>query len=93
MALPALRKLCGYGQPRLTELTVILAHAFPKKSPKTRLIRGRLDLSDGTARMRISQEQGNGVLHSLVGCDLLAEIPAGSGPLPAGTAVAACLIP
>ena len=93
VVLPALRKLCGYGQPRLTELTVTLAQEFPKKSPKTRLIRGRLDLSGGTARMRLSQEQGNGVLHSLVGCDLLAEIPAGSGPLPAGTALAACLIP
>ena len=93
VVLPALRKLCGYAQPRLTELTVTLAEDFTKKSPKTRLIRGTLDLADGTAKMHVSHAQGNGVLHSLVGCDLLAEIPAGSGKLPAGTKLSAYLIP
>ncbi len=93
VVLPALRKLRGLAEPRLTELPVTLAEDFPKRSPKTRLIRGTLDLSDGTARMRVSRAQGNGVLHSLVGCDLLAEIPAGSGRLPAGTRLTAYLIP
>ena len=93
VVLPALRKLRGMAEPRLTELTAALAEDFGKKSPKTRLIRGRLDLSDGTARMHVSRAQGNGALHSLVGCDLLAEIPAGSGPLPAGTGLTAWLIP
>ena len=93
VVLPALGKLKGLREPRLTELPVTLAEDFPKKSPKTRLIRGTLDLSDGTARMHVSRAQGNGVLHSLVGCDLLAEIPAGSGKLPAGTRLSAYLIP
>ena len=93
VVLPALRKLCGYKDPRLTEITVSLAEDFGKKSPKTRLIRGTLDLADGTARMHVSHAQGNGVLHSLSGCDLLAEIPAGSGKLPAGTQLRAYLIP
>ena len=93
VVLPALRKLCGHREPRLSELQVTLAEDFGKKSPKTRLIRGTLDLSDGTARMHVSHAQGNGVLHSLVGCDLLAEIPAGSGRLPAGTRLNAFLIP
>lgn len=93
VVLPALRKLCGFAKPRLTELTVTLAEDFGKKSPKTRLIRGTLDLADGTAKMHVSHAQGNGVLHSLVGCDLLAEIPAGSGRLPAGTKLSAYLIP
>lgn len=93
VVLPALRKLCGFREPHLTEISVVLAEDFKKKSPKTRLIRGTLELADGTARMRVSKAQGNGVLHSLVGCDLLAEIPAGSGPLPAGTRLGAYLIP
>ena len=93
VALPALRKLCGYAEPRLPEIPVVLEEGFSKKSPKTRLIRGTLDLSDGTARMRVTHAQGNGVLHSLVGCELLAEIPAGSGKLPAGTKLTAYLIP
>ena len=93
VVLPALRKLRGLREPRLTELTVALAAEFGKKSPKTRLIRGRLRFADGTAVMDVSRAQGNGVLHSLSGCDLLAEIPAGSGKLPAGTRLTAYLIP
>ena len=93
VVLPALQKLCGYGQPRLTELPVTLAEDFPKNTTRARLVRGRLDLTDGTARMRLAEGQGSGILHSLAGCDLLAEIPAGSGPLPAGTRLTAWLIP
>ena len=93
VVLPALRRLRGMGEPLLKELPVTLAGDFGKKSPKTRLIRGVLDLTDGTAKMRVSHAQGNGVLHSLSGCDLLAEIPAGSGKLPAGTVLNAYLIP
>ena len=93
VVLPVLRKLRGLKQPLLTEIPVVLAEDFRKKSPKTRLIRGVLDLSDGTARMHVSKGQGNGVLHSLIGCDLLAEIPAGSPALSAGTMLQAYLIP
>ena len=93
VVLPLIRKLRGLNRPLLQELPVVLAEDFRKKSPKTRLIRGVLDLSDGTARMHVSKGQGNGVLHSLIGCDLLAEIPAGSPALPAGTALQAYLIP
>ena len=93
VVLPCLRKLRGLREPRLTEISVTLAEDFNKKSPKTRLIRGTLDLTDGTARMHVSKGQGNGVLHSLIGCDLLAEIPAGSPKLPAGTKLSAYLIP
>lgn len=93
VVLPVLRRLRGLSDPCLTEIPVVLAEDFRKKSPKTRLIRGILDLSDGTARMHVSKGQGNGVLHSLIGCDLLAEIPAGSPRLPAGTRLTAYLIP
>lgn len=93
VVLPVLRKLRGLSEPRLSELPVVLAEEFGKKSPKTRLIRGTLDLSEGCARMHVSKGQGNGVLHSLIGCDLLAEIPAGSPKLPAGSKLKAYLIP
>ena len=93
VVLPALRRLRGCAAPRLTELTVTLGTDFGKKSPKTRLIRGKLRFAEGAAVMDVSRAQGNGVLHSLTGCDLLAEIPAGSGKLPAGTKLTAYLIP
>ena len=41
-------------------------------------------LSDGEVCMSLGKEQGNGVLSSTMGCDAMAIVPAGSGPLPAG---------
>jgi molybdopterin molybdotransferase len=85
LALPALRAMRGCADPIPAELTLTLAEAFPKPSWGTRILRGRLDLRDGTARFCLSGEQGNAVLSSAIGCDALAIVPAGSGPLEAGT--------
>ncbi len=85
IARPALRKLCGREDCLPDPFPVTLAEGFDKKSPVTRLLRGRLDLSDGTAKMRLPKDQGNVVLSSTVGCNVMAVVPAGSGPLPAGT--------
>ena len=84
VALPALKKLCGCRHCLPRELTVTLLDGFGKKSPVTRLLRGTLVLSDGEVRMSLGKEQGNGVLSSTMGCDAMAIVPAGSGPLPAG---------
>ena len=43
------------------------------------------DLSDGTVRIDVPKQQKNSALTSTAGCDVMAVIPAGSGPLPAGT--------
>ncbi|UQZ88922.1 molybdopterin molybdenumtransferase MoeA [Deltaproteobacteria bacterium Smac51] len=92
VALPCLRKLCGHRRflPRMTKVTLI--DSFNKKSPNTRIISGRLDISDGTVRMRASVMQGNSILRTLVGCDVMAVIPAGSPPLAAGTVLDAYLL-
>lgn len=92
VVMPVLRKLAGQNDFIPQEITVTLADDFPKKSRCTRLLRGRLDISDGTARIRISQKQGNVVISSAIGCDVLAIIPAGSGPLSAGTPLKGFLI-
>ena len=85
VALPALKKLCGrrFCLPR--EVTVTLLEGFYKKSPVARLLRGTLVLTDGEVKMALSPKQGNGVLSSAMGCDAMAVIPAGSGPLASGT--------
>ena len=57
-----------------------------------RVLRGRLDLTDGTARLRLTGGQSNGVLSSAIGCDALAVIPAGSGPIAPGTLLKGYLI-
>lgn len=85
VVLPALYKLSGRQSYLPEEIQVTLLEDFPKKSPKPRLLRGTLALKDGSAGMHITGEQGNGILHTMIGCDLLALVPAGSGPLKAGT--------
>lgn len=84
-ALPALRRLRGLGDPLPTPIRATLVRGFKKKSPATRFLRGRLDLSAGTVRFDASGDQGNVVLSSLIGCDAFVLIPAGSGPVEAGT--------
>lgn len=85
VALPALRALGGCAQPVPPEVTLTLTDGFRKPSRGTRILRGRLDLSDGTARLCLGGRQGNAVLSSAIGCDALAVVPAGSGPLAPGT--------
>ena len=84
-ALPAIRRLCGRANPVPAEIEMTLANPFKKKSPATRFLRGRIDLSTGAVRLIAPKDQGNVVLSSTIGCDALAVIPAGSGPVEAGT--------
>lgn len=92
IALPALRRLAGHREPVQAEITVTLRDSFAKKSPSWRFLRGRLDLSDGTARMILPPDQGNVVLSSSIGCDVMAAVPAGSGKLAAGTTLKGFLL-
>ncbi len=85
VVLPVLRRLCGRKHVLNREIQLTLASNFKKSSKSTRLLRGTLDLSDGTARIILPEEQGNVVLSSAIGCDVMAIVPAGSGPLAAGT--------
>ena len=85
VVLPAINRLCGRREAIPREITVSLAESFRKKSPLPRFLRGRLDLSEGTARMHLPGDQGNVVISSSIGCDVMALVPAGSGPLEAGT--------
>lgn len=92
IALPALRKLAGHANPLPAGLTVTLRDGFPKPSRGTRLLRGTLDLSRGEAEMLLPGDQGNVVISSAVGADVMAVVPALSGPLEAGTRLQGFLI-
>ena len=84
--LPALRKMAGRKNPLPGQLTAVMEQGFPKRSPGTRFLRGRLEIAeDGTVRFLSSAAQGNAVLSSAVGCDTFLLIPAGSGPAAVGT--------
>lgn len=92
VALPALRRLAGLGQPLPPELTVMLSEGFPKKSPLTRFLLGTLSLENGQVRIHLSPRQGNAIVSGAIGCNALAIIPAGSGPVSAETRLKGILL-
>ncbi len=89
---PVLKKLAGRNDYLPEPLSVTLLEGFPKSSPKPRLLRGKLILKNGIAAMQLSQGQGNVVISSSVGNNIMAVIPGGSGPVPAGAVLDAFLI-
>lgn len=91
VALPCLRKLAGLREYHNKTITVKLSGPFGKPSHSVRLLRGRLDLTSGEALMK-PVGQGNAMLHEMIGCDVLAVVPAGSPKLSAGTALQAYLL-
>lgn len=84
-ALPALRRLCGRDEALPQMISAGLLRPFKKKSPSTRFLRGRLALDSGRVCFDASSDQGNVVLSSTIGCNAFLLIPAGSGPVDAGT--------
>ena len=85
VVMPSVRKMCGQSRFLPRAVKVELEQAFRKKSPGTRLLRGIFHPESGKVKMSLPREQGNAVISSGVGCDVLAVVPAGSGELEAGT--------
>lgn len=85
IALPALKKMAGCAQPHHRLLDVTVRGGFDKPSRGTRVLRGRLQFENGQAVMLLPPEQGNVVLSSAILCDVMALVPAGSGPLAPGS--------
>lgn len=92
IAVPALKKLAGHREAMPKEIDVTLLDSFNKKSPGTRLLRGKMELTDGRVCMSLPNDQGNVVLSSTIGCNIIAIVPAGSGSVPAGTTLKGFLI-
>ena len=86
---PCVKKLCGRRDLYWPEIEVRLARPYPKASPRPRIVRGSLAVRRGEALFDVHTGQANGTIFSLMDCDLLAELPAGSPPLPAGALVKA----
>ena len=86
---PYIKRLCGHSDAEPESMCLLLGEDFPKESPQRRIVRGRLEVRDGAALFFPMDGQGNGITSSLIGCDLLGEIPAGSPPLRAGEKITA----
>lgn len=92
LGFPYIRKLAGRSDYMLKEIQVTLKDGFQKPSPARRFLRGRLTYDQDRIYMESTGEQGNGILRSMIGCDVLAEIPAGSGAVSAGSKLKAYLL-
>lgn len=80
---PMLAALSQIPALSLQRQTAILNDRFPKESKLQRFVRA--SLRDG--RITLPSEHSSGALFSLLGCNCLVEIPAGSPPLDAGSSV------
>lgn len=86
LARPLLAVLAGEEGPRWGE--GMLDTPFPKASPKRRFIRGKYE----NGHITLPEGHSSGLLSSLVGCNCLAELPAGSPPTEEGTRVRVLLL-
>jgi molybdopterin molybdotransferase len=80
LARPALSRLSGNDEFLLKEKTAVLKNAYPKSSKRRRFIRG-LYIDGG---VEIPRGDSSGQIRSMIGCNCLLDIPAGSGSLGAG---------
>ena len=87
IGLPFLRLLSGQSHvyPRLVK--VRLLSPILKDSKHGRLVRGCLTAEEGLMCFVPISSEGHGAVSSLVGCDMIASIPPGTPPLPAGESI------
>ena len=84
MGLPFVRKLAGQPARAPQRIRCRLMGPIEKDSPYGRLVRGQLKFEHGECCFRPVDCQGNGALSSLLGCNLIADLPSNTPPLPAG---------
>lgn len=83
-----LSRMTGDPQYQLKRLKAVTANGFSKPSPSRRFLRGIY--RDGS--VILPEKQANGQMRSMIGCNCLADIPGGSGPVLPGTTVDIFLI-
>ena len=88
LARPLLAALAG--EPRLLprQRQAVLTTPYDKPSPRRRFLRGRYE----EGQVALPEGHSSGQLASLVGCNCLVELPAGTPPAEAGQAVQVWLL-
>ena len=87
VAMPALEKLCGKREQRMTCIKVCLKGGFERKSPMGRFLPGVLEFAEGKVWLNTRKDQANGMVSPWGSCNLIGMIPQGSPPLPPGAVI------
>ena len=87
LGMPFIRRLEGRPNELPEKIQVELLEPVTKDSPFGRLIRGRMVIREGRCCFQSVDYKGNGAISSVIGCDLIADIPQDTPPLAAGTIV------
>ena len=88
LARPLLAALTGEEHFALLPLSAVTEDGFPKKSPGRRFLRGVYR----RGKVALTGKNDSGLLSSLVGCNCLVDIPAGSPPVDPGQTVRILLL-
>jgi molybdopterin molybdotransferase len=89
---PALKKMAGRLEEEET-FPVKMAGSFGKSGKQRRFLRARAVFRDGEVWADPNYVQGSGVLRSMIGSDLLIDVPGGHGPVQEGEMFFARWIP
>ncbi|QDR81441.1 gephyrin-like molybdotransferase Glp [Sporomusa termitida] len=92
IVVPLLKKMMGLACQLPLRISAVFADNFPKQSPQRRFLRGRIYRQDEKNYIKLTGEQSNGILKSMITCNALIDIPANSGPLCVGQKVSAVLV-
>ncbi|HZK42898.1 MAG TPA: gephyrin-like molybdotransferase Glp [Syntrophomonadaceae bacterium] len=92
IVVPLLKKMLGLTNYLPPRTSATLVDGFGKASPLRRFLRGNLYHQDGSNYIKLTGSQTNGVLKSLIDCNVLIDVPAGSKSITAGEKVEAYII-
>ena len=87
IGIPHIKALGGQPAKAPERVKARLLDPIQKNSPHGRLVRGRMVIQNGEVYFTGADTQGNGAPSSLLGCDLVADIPPETPPLPARTVI------
>lgn len=83
--LPAIRKMAGLKEICPKRIQVKLLGDYNRPSPVRRMLKGRMIVKNGEAYFLPSVRQGSGIMTAMDGCQLIADIQAGTQSLLEGT--------
>jgi molybdopterin molybdotransferase len=89
---PVLKKMSGYQRVLPSEVTAILGESFTKSNKCREFLPARLNAKNGVLSVFFCGTGKSSMLQSMIGCHVLADIPAGSGPLAEGTRISTKMV-